>query len=92
MKMGGQNRLKILIASIMCLLKQILKNYKFTVSLLLRSMLFACASCKVVCISLSMKVQSSHFLQVDNVYMYISKQQVLSCKSTATQSHGILFG
>lgn len=55
-------------------------------------MLFACASCKIVHISMSMKVQSSHFLQVDNVCMYISKQQVISCKSTATQSHGILFG
>lgn len=55
-------------------------------------MLFACASCKVGQISMSMKVQTSPYLQLDNIYMYISKQQVISCKSTATQSHGILFG
>ena len=41
--------------------------------LLLYSIHFACGSCKVVCISMHMKVQSSPFLPVNNIYMHISK-------------------
>lgn len=36
---------------------------------------------------MSMKVQTSPYLQLDNIYMYI-----VIVSSTAAQSHGILFG